>query len=229
MQSDFLLRALYITKDPDIAPIVEGALRRCGAKKILACKTVSEAVDNIIDKKFQTHFVIEDVTVFEQYHFFPIQFINSGKRFKVPPPCLGLCEIKENFDINLLKSGRYVDYVPKPLNESFLEQRIRSSFQKSYQYQSGKMLVEVIESLINKKDIEKAYSLLLPALARKPNSPELVILISKVFFELKETAFSEVAVRYLISKNKNDVAAKNMLAKILLSTGRVKEANKLEL
>jgi hypothetical protein len=91
------------------------------------------------------------------------------------------------------------------------------------------MLVEVIESLINKKDNEKAYLLLLPALARKPNSPELIILLSKVFFELKEIAFSELAARYLISKNKNDVAAKNMLAKILLSTGRVKEANKLEL
>jgi len=229
VQSDFLLRALYITNDSSIASILEGTLKRCGAKKIIRCKTVNEAVDNIIKKKFLTHFVIEDVSIFEQYHFFPIQFVNSCRRFAVPPPCLALCDTKEDFDVNLLKSGRFIDYFPKPLNESLLEQRIRSSFQKSYQYQSTNMLIDVIESLIYKKENDKAYSLLLPALARTPKNLDLIILLAKIYFEFKEVAFSELIVRHLIAQNKDHAAARNMLAKILLSTGRVKEANKLKL
>lgn len=229
MQSDFLLNGLYITSDLNISPILEGVLRSCGAKKILGCKNVSEAIDNIVKKRFEVHFVIEDVVIFEQYHFFPIQFMNSCKRFMVPPPCLALCETNADFDFNLLKSGRYMDYVPKPLNESFLEQRIRASYQKSYQYQSGNMLVEVVDSLMNNKEYDSAYAMLLPALARQPDNPDYIILLSKIYFEIKEVAFSEMAVRYIMARNKGNMAAKNMLAKILLSTGRVKEANKLEL
>ncbi len=229
MQSEFPLHALYITDDLNIATMLRAACKRCGAKKVIACRTVAEAIDNIMKKKIQVHLVIEDISVFEQYHFFPVQFLSSCKRFKVPPPCLALCNTNDTFDLKVLKSGHFVDYVPKPLNESFLEQRIRAVYQKSYSYHRGGMLVEVVETLINNNETEKAYSLLLPALAKNIKSNDYIMLLSKILFEMKEIPFSELAVRYLMGEDKNNSFAKTMLAKILLSTGRVKEANKLEL
>ena len=230
MLSDSILQVIYITTDSNVASMVNAACKRCGAKKVVGCQTVSEAVDYSIKNKFQAHLVIEDVVIFEQYHFFPVQFLNSCKRFAVMPPCIALCDtVGGGFDIKVLKSGHYIDYVPKPLNESFLEQRIRASYQKSYSYHKGGMLVEVIDSLINKSEIDQAYCLLLPALARNPKSFEYIGLLSKIFFEMKEIPISELAVRYIMSEDKNNSFAKTMLAKILLSTGRVKEANKLEL
>ncbi len=229
MQPEFLLHALYITEDLNIATMLRAACKRCGVKKVIACRTVAEAIDNIMKKKIQVHLVIEDISVFEQYHFFPIQFLNSCKKFKVPPPCLALCNTNDTFDLKVLKSGRFIDYVPKPLNESFLEQRMRAAYQKSYSYHRGGMLIEVVETLINNNETEKAYSLLLPALAKSPKSTDYIALLSKILFEMKEVPFSELAVRYLIGEDKNNSFAKTMLAKILLSTGRVKEANKLEL
>jgi response regulator RpfG family c-di-GMP phosphodiesterase len=229
VQSEFLLHALYITDDLNIAAMLRAACKRCGAKKVVGCRTVSEAIDKIAKKKFQAHLVIEDANIFEQYHFFPVQFFSSCKRFMVPPPCLALCNTDRSFDLKVLKSGYYVDYVPKPLNESFLEQRIRAVYQKSYSYHRGGMLTEVIETLINSGEIEKAYSLLLPALAKSPKSFDYIGLLSKILFEMKELPFSELAVRYLMREDKDNSFAKTMLAKILLSTGRVKEANKLEL
>ena len=229
MQPEFLLHALYITDDLNVATMLRAACKRCGAKKVVGCRSVPEAIDNIMKKKFEVHLVIEDANIFEQYHFFPVQFLNSCKRFIAPPPCLVLCNTNESFDLKILKSGHFVDYVPKPLNESFLEQRIRAVYQKSYSYHRGGLLTEVIETLINNSEIEKAYSLLLPALAKSPRTIEYIELLSKILFEMKEIPFSELAVRYLIREDKENSFAKTMLAKILLSTGRVKEANKLEL
>jgi response regulator RpfG family c-di-GMP phosphodiesterase len=229
VQFERILYISYITEDLNIAAMLRAACKRCGAKTVIACRTVSEAIDNIVKKNNQVHLVIEDISIFEQYHFFPIQFLNTCKRFKAPPPCLALCNMNDTFDLKLLKSGHFVDYVTKPLNESFLEQRIRSAYQKSYSYHREGMLAEVVETLINKNEKEKAYSLLLPALAKSPKSIDYIALLSKILFEMKEVSFSELAVRYLIREDKNNSFAKTMLAKILLSTGRVKEANKLEL
>lgn len=222
MQSEFLLHVLYITDDLNIAAMLRAASKRCGAKKVVGCRTVPEAIDNIIKKRFQAHLVIEDANIFEQYHFFPIQFLNSCKRFVVPPPCFALCNSNESFDLNILKSGHFVDYVLKPLNESFLEQRMRAIYQKSYGYHRVGMLTEVVETLINNGEVEKAYSLLLPALAKSPKSIDYIALLSKILFEMKEIPFSELAVRYLMRENKDNSFAKTMLSKILLSTGRIK-------
>ncbi len=228
MQSDFLLQALYISADDPSALIIEKALKRCGAKQIRRARNVAEAIDIIYKNRTLFHYIVEDVTIFEHYHFFPVQFLTASYRYKVPPPCLAIIEITENIDLKFIKEGRYIDYVLKPLNESLLEQRIRASYLKSYQYQCGGMLTTAIETLLNNKEAEKALFLALPAFARVPRNSENTLLLAKIYFELKEMKFAELAMKFLIAQDKNNISAKNMLMKILLATGRVKEANKLK-
>lgn len=228
MQTDFLKRALYITSEENLAQIMAGALKRCGAREIIRARNVAEAIDIIYKKRELIHFVLEDVTIFEHYHFFPSRFINAGYRFKVPPPCIAVCEVNDNLDLKLLKEAKYADYVPKPLNESFLEQRIRNSYLKSYQYQETGILVAAIESLLTNKEPEKALAIALPAFARVTRKRENIMALANIYYELKEYKFSELAVKFLLAQNKNDIGAKNMLMKILLASGRVKEANKLK-
>ncbi|APJ04628.1 hypothetical protein [Silvanigrella aquatica] len=229
MTSEFILHALYITEDLAVGKILHGAFLRCGAKKVIGCQKIPEAIDIIVKKRFRPHLVVEDVKIFEQYHFFPVQFLNSCKRFIPPPPALALCHTDASFDLKLLKSGHFIDYVPKPLNENFLEQRMRGVYEKSYSYHRSGMLEEVIDTLINGNEIQKAYALLVPALARHTKSIDYIGLLAKVLFELKEIRFAELSARYLMGENKDNIFAKTMLTKILLSTGRVKEANKLGL
>lgn len=228
VQSDFLKHALYISDNDNTAKIIEGALKRCGVKSLSRVRNVAEGIDFVFKNKTLTHYVVEDITIFEHYHFFPVQILSSSYRFKVPPPCFAICKADDSLDLKLLKAARYVDYVVEPLNESLLEQRIRASYLKSYQYQCSGILGTAIETLLNNKETEKALLLALPAFARVPKNSENTMLLAKIYFELKEMKFAELAVKFLIAQNKNNLSAKNMLMKILLASGRVKEANKLK-
>lgn len=227
VQIEFLTNALYITSDANLAPTLDAACKRCGAKKVVGCQKNIEAIDYIIKNKFEAHLVIEDVLEFSDYNFFPIKFFNSCKRFVAPPPCIALCDTGLEFSIKSLKNSHVIDYVSKPVNESFLEQRMRAIFQKTYSYHREGVLSEKVEDLLGKKQFEQAYCLLVPALARFSKSKEYLSLFSKILFEMNEFSYAELAVRYLIGNNKNDAFAKIMLTKILLKTGRVKEAEKI--
>ncbi|KAB8028552.1 tetratricopeptide repeat protein [Fluviispira multicolorata] len=229
MSSQSIQKALYITDSTSTEEVVRAALHRCGAREIKSARTTAEGLDIIIKNGFKAHLVVEDLKTIDKIRFFPTRFPEAGHRFTPPPPCVAICEVSDKIDINTLNESYYSSYVLKPLNESILEERIRSSYVKSYSYAKGGVLLEAINSLITNRKLKDAYNLLLPALAKKHNSIEYITLLSKILFELKEFAFAEKTVKHLLARDKENFSAKNMLAKILIATGRHKEAEKLQL
>ncbi|WP_186648162.1 tetratricopeptide repeat protein [Fluviispira vulneris] len=229
MSLQTLGKALYITDSPSTEEVVRAALWRCGAREIKNARTTAEGLDIITKKGFKPHFVVEDLKTIDKIRFFPARFPDASHKFLPPPPCLAICDKADQEEIKLLKTSLYSNFILKPLNESLIEERIRSSYIKSYSYAKGGMLSEAIQSLISSHKLKEAYNLLVPVLAKKQNSIEYITLLSKILFELKEFAFAEKTVKHLLARDKENFSAKNMLAKILIATGKHKEAEKLQL
>lgn len=218
---------LFISKDEGIHDVLRHVSKRLGAKKIVVCHRISQALALLHDEPFPT-LILEDVGAAEKEELFVTYQENRLKEPFVPVPVFGIVSPLRKSDIDLVEHSDYIGFQAKPLNETMLEQEIREIFYESYSYDQSCALNEVVEHHIANKKIKLAFNTLMPALALKPKNASYLLLYSLILFEKKNYNLCEKVSLFVLKLEPENLKAKNILAKIYIATERYEEAENIQ-
>lgn len=214
---------LILSSDENTLHLLSKIAKRLGAKRILVCQRPLQAVAECEGARGPM-LLIEEMKQIDKEQFFPVLQERLGQSFTLPTPAFAIVSPHSKGDVEEIEHSDYLGYEIKPLNETIIEQRIRDLFYQSYFYDESDALTEVVEKHLKNKNLKLALNDLLPALKLKPQSESYLLLYAMILFERGKLSQAEKVVGYLLSLYPDNLSAKNIKAKILITMDRYDEA-----
>ena len=218
---------LFISEDETVIEILKHVVKRLGAHKTKYCTRQSQALSELENHPFP-ELIIEDLKIIDEPNFFPVVQEKRMKNYLIPIPVFALISPTTKDDIEVIQNSDYIGYELAPLNESLLEQKIRDLYYESYSYDQANALNEIVEQHITNKNFKSAYRDLLPALGLKPKNVSYLLLYATILFEQSRYAQAEKVINFILKQDPDNLKAKNILTKILITLERYNEGEAIK-